>query len=113
MLLKNFGVSRHGRVVFYDYDEVRLITDCNFRDWPRAESYEDQMADEPWLQVLPGDVFPERFAQFMGLPRALAQTVQAVHGQLFDPGWWRTLQAGLARGQYPDTPPYPPGVRVA
>ncbi len=113
MLLKNFGVSRHGRVVFYDYDEVRLITDCTFRDWPKAESYEDQMADEPWFQVLPGDVFPERFAQFMGLPQALSRTVQAVHGQLFDAGWWRALQAELAQGRYPDTPPYPPSLRVA
>lgn len=113
MLLKNFGVSRHGRVVFYDYDEVRLITDCNFRDWPRAQSFEEQMADEPWFQVWPGDVFPERFAQFMGLPQALAQALQAVHGQLFDPNWWRALQAELAQGQYPDTPPYPPSLRVA
>lgn len=113
MLLKNFGVSRHGRVVFYDYDEVRLITDCRFRDWPKADNYEDQLADEPWFQVSPGDVFPERFAQFMGLPQALARTLQAVHGQLFDAGWWRALQAELAQGRYPDTPPYPPGLRVA
>lgn len=113
MLPKNFGVSRHGRVVFYDYDEVRLITDCSFRDWPRAQNFEEQMADEPWFQVWPGDVFPERFAQFMGLPPALAQALQAVHGQLFEPGWWRALQAELAQGRYPDTPPYPPGLRLA
>ncbi|RZZ84008.1 MULTISPECIES: bifunctional isocitrate dehydrogenase kinase/phosphatase [Pseudoxanthomonas] len=113
MLLKNFGVSRHGRVVFYDYDEVRLITDCRFRDWPKAQSYEEQMADEPWFHVAPGDVFPERFAQFMGLPAALTQAVRAVHGQLFDPAWWRELQAALAQDRYPDTPPYPPSLRVA
>ncbi len=113
MLLKNFGVSRHGRVVFYDYDEVRLITDCSFRDWPKAESFEEQMADEPWFQISPGDVFPERFAQFMGLPQALSRTLQAVHGQLFDAGWWRALQAELAQGRYPDTPPYPDSLRVA
>ncbi|WCE05612.1 bifunctional isocitrate dehydrogenase kinase/phosphatase [Pseudoxanthomonas sp. JBR18] len=113
MLLKNFGVSRHGRVVFYDYDEVRLITDCQFRDWPQAQSYEEQMADEPWFHVAPGDVFPERFVQFMGLPAALAQAVRAVHGQLFDPAWWRELQAALAQDRYPDTPPYPPSLRVA
>ena len=61
MLLKNFGVSRHGRVVFYDYDELRLVTDCRFRDWPQATTYEEQMADAPWFHVDAGDVFPERF----------------------------------------------------
>ena len=36
MLWKNFGVTRHGKVVFYDYDEIEYITDCNFRRVPAA-----------------------------------------------------------------------------
>ncbi len=113
MLLKNFGVSRHGRVVFYDYDELCLVSECEFRDWPQATSYEEQMAAEPWFHVGPHDVFPGRFAQFMGLPSAQIEAVRSVHGQLFDPQWWRELQARLRAGDYPDTPPYPDSLRLA
>lgn len=113
MLLKNFGMSRHGKAVFYDYDELCRVVDCNFRDWPRAQSYEEQIADEPWFHVGPRDVFPERFPLFMGLPRPLLEAVRTAHGQLFDPQWWRTLQARLALGDVPDTPPYPPALRLA
>ncbi len=113
MLLKNFGVSRHGRVVFYDYDELRLVTDCRFRDWPQATTYEEQMADAPWFHVDAGDVFPERFPQFLGLPEMQAKALQAAHGDLFRPDWWRDLQSHLAAGDYPDTPPYPDTLRLA
>jgi isocitrate dehydrogenase kinase/phosphatase len=113
MLLKNFGVSRHGRVVFYDYDELRLVTDCRFRDWPQATTYEEQMADAPWFHVDAGDVFPERFPQFLGLPQTQARALKAAHGDLFRPAWWRDLQSHLAAGDYPDTPPYPDTLRLA
>ncbi len=113
MLLKNFGVSRHGRAVFYDYDELCLVTDCNFRAWPVPRSEEEAMASEPWFHVAPNDVFPERFALFMGLPRPLLELVREKHGQLFDPGWWQGLQAGFRQGRFPDTPPYPRALRLA
>ena len=113
MLLKNFGVSRHGRAVFYDYDEVSPITDCHFRDWPQATNYEEEMADGPWFYVGPKDVFPERFRQFLGLPAPLAKALENAHGELFDPSWWRALQARLRDGDYPDTPPYPRALRLA
>ena len=113
MLLKNFGVSRHGRAVFYDYDELCRVTDCNFRPWPQATNEEDAMAGEPWFHVAPGDVFPERFAQFMGLPPRLLNQVREHHGQLFDPAWWQGLQRRFAAGDYPDMPPYPREARLA
>jgi isocitrate dehydrogenase kinase/phosphatase len=113
MLLKNFGVSRHGRVVFYDYDELCLITECEFRDWPEPTCYEEEMSDGPWFYVGPRDVFPERFPQFLGLPGTLAKALKAVHGDLFDAQWWRDLQSQLRRGDYPDTPPYPEALRLA
>lgn len=113
MLLKNFGVSRHGRAVFYDYDELCLVTDCNFRAWPAPRSEEEAMASEPWFHVAPNDVFPERFALFMGLPAPLLELVREKHGQLFDPAWWQGLQAGFRQGSFPDTPPYPRALRVA
>nr|WP_295379246.1 bifunctional isocitrate dehydrogenase kinase/phosphatase [Pseudoxanthomonas sp.] len=113
MLLKNFGVSRHGRAVFYDYDELCLVTDCHFRDWPQPTCYEEEMADGPWFYVGPGDVFPERFPQFLGLPAPQANALRAAHGDLFNAGWWRDLQARLAAGDYPDTPPYPDALKLA
>ena len=67
MLLKNFGVTRHGRVVFYDYDELCLVTDCNFREMPAGRRRPDEFGAEPWFYVGPNDIFPEEFIQFMGL----------------------------------------------
>jgi isocitrate dehydrogenase kinase/phosphatase len=113
MLLKNFGMTRHGRAVFYDYDELCLITDCNFRDYPTPTCYEEEMADGPWFYVGPKDVFPERFPQFLGLPDPLAKALKAVHGELFQAEWWRQLQARLKAGDYPDTPPYPDALKLA
>ena len=113
MLLKNFGVSRHRRVVFYDYDEIGAVSQCHFREWPRPASYEEQIASEPWFHVAAGDVFPERFPMFMALPAPLASALKAVHGQLFDPQWWQSLQAQLRRGEWPDTPPYPEALKLA
>ncbi|WP_368562937.1 bifunctional isocitrate dehydrogenase kinase/phosphatase [Pseudoxanthomonas sp. UTMC 1351] len=113
MLLKNFGMSRHGRAVFYDYDELCLITDCNFRDYPTPMTYEEEMADGPWFYVGPKDVFPERFPQFLGLPEPLSKALKAVHGELFQAEWWRQLQARLKAGDYPDTPPYPDALKLA
>ena len=113
MLLKNFGVSRHGRVVFYDYDELCRISDCHFRAWPQPRNPEEAMADEPWFHVASNDVFPERFAMFMGLPAPLLALVRERHGHLFDPAWWLGLQDGFARGEYLDLPPYPRAARLA
>lgn len=113
MLLKNFGITRHARAVFYDYDELCLVTDCNFRDWPQPSNYEEQMADEPWFHVGPHDVFPERFPLFMGLPAAMLESVKQTHADLFDPQWWRALRDRLAEDDYPDTPPYADALRLA
>ena len=113
MLPKNFGVSRHGRAVFYDYDELSLLTDCVFRAWPEPRNAEEAMADEPWFHVGPHDVFPERFAPFMGLPAPELAAVREHFGHLFDPAWWQGLQAGFAAGEYPDSPPYAGQHRLA
>ncbi|MFL9583335.1 bifunctional isocitrate dehydrogenase kinase/phosphatase [Stenotrophomonas sp. AB1(2024)] len=113
MLPKNFGVSRHGRVVFYDYDELCLVSDCVFRAWPQPRNADEAMADEPWFHVGPRDVFPERFAPFMGLPADELAGVREHHGHLFDPQWWQKLQARFAAGDYPDTPPYAASHRLA
>ena len=113
MLPKNFGVSRHGRAVFYDYDELCLVSDCVFRDWPAPRNAEEALADEPWFHVGPRDVFPERFGPFMGLPAAELAAVREHFGHLFQPAWWRGLQDCFAAGEHPDTPPYARENRLA
>lgn len=92
LLLKNFGVSRHGRVIFYDYDEICLLTECTFRDLPAARDDEDELRAEPWFYVGPRDVFPEQFLEFLGLPAALRTEFSSRHGDLLTAGYWRQLR---------------------
>ncbi len=106
MLLKNFGVTRHGRVVFYDYDEICYLTDVNFRDIPEPRSPEDEMAAEPWYSVGPDDVFPEEFRRFLFGRRKIKRMFEDMHGELFEPSYWRGLQAAIDEGQVMDVFPY-------
>jgi isocitrate dehydrogenase kinase/phosphatase len=106
MLLKNFGVTRHGRVVFYDYDELRPLTDCHFRHIPPAPTYEDDLAAEPWFPISEHDIFPEEFLHFMGLPAALQAEFLAHHSDLLDPAYWQTTQTRLQNGEYIHILPY-------
>jgi isocitrate dehydrogenase kinase/phosphatase len=100
LLLKNFGVTRHGRVIFYDYDEVSLLGECEFRELPSAQSDEEETAAEPWFYVGPRDVFPEQWLPFLSLPPALREVFLARHAELLTPAWWRARQqsAGPALG---------------
>jgi hypothetical protein len=77
MLLKNFGVTRHGRVVFYDYDELCLLTTCNFRAIPTPRHEEDELSDLPWYPVAENDIFPEQFTRFLGVGPELKSTVSS------------------------------------
>jgi isocitrate dehydrogenase kinase/phosphatase len=106
MLLKNFGVTRHGRVVFYDYDEICYLTDVNFRSIPEARTLEEEMSAEPWYTVAPGDVFPEEFRRFLFGRSRIKQLFTSMHGELFDPEYWRGLQAAITDGQVMDVFPY-------
>ncbi len=112
MLLKNFGVTRHGRVVFYDYDELALLTDCRFRVLPEAAHVEDEMGEEPWFGVDEADIFPEEFRNFLGLPADLREVVEWHHADLFDGGFWRATQQRLAAGEIIDIFPYRPEQRL-
>jgi isocitrate dehydrogenase kinase/phosphatase len=111
MLYKNFGVTRQGRVVFYDYDEVAYVTECNFRRIPQARTPEDEMASEPWYAVGPNDVFPEEFGTFLlGDPRVRA-TFMNHHGDLLEAEFWQRKQARIRAGLLEDVFPYPESVR--
>lgn len=112
LLLKNFGVSRHGRVLFYDYDELCLVEECRFRAVPAMREEDETRPLDEWLYAGADDVFPELFPQFLGIAPALRARLRAVHGEIFDPLWWRDVQARLAAGEHFDVPPYPDAVRL-
>lgn len=106
ILLKNFGVTRHGRVVFYDYDELCLLTSCSFRALPQPSSYEEEYAAEPWFAVGEHDIFPEEFQSFLGLPDPLHAIFVRHHADLFDVRFWQGIQARLTAGDVLDIFPY-------
>jgi isocitrate dehydrogenase kinase/phosphatase len=95
LLLKNFGVTSHGRVIFYDYDELCLVSDCVFRDLPRARNEEEEISAEPWFHCGPRDVFPEQWLPFLCIPPALSEVFKRHHASLLTAAWWRA-QAALA-----------------
>ena len=93
LLLKNFGVSRHGRVIFYDYDELCLVTECSFRDLPAARDDEDEWRAEPWFYVAPNDVFPAQWLEFLGIKGELREEFLVHHAELLGADYWRRLRA--------------------
>jgi isocitrate dehydrogenase kinase/phosphatase len=95
LLLKNFGVTSHGRIIFYDYDEICLVSDCNFRDLPQPRTDEEETSAEPWFHYGPRDVFPEEWLPFLNVPAALLPVFTQQHGCLLTASWWRA-QAALA-----------------
>lgn len=106
MLLKNFGVTRHGRVVFYDYDEICFLTEVNFRYIPEARYPEDEMASEPWYSVGPNDVFPEEFPRFLFADIQQRRLFAKLHGELYDANYWKGLQEAISDGKVIDVFPY-------
>jgi isocitrate dehydrogenase kinase/phosphatase len=112
LLLKNFGVTRHGRVVFYDYDELAALTECRFRRLPPSRDDDSEMASEPWFRVSEGDVFPEEFPRFLELGGDLRRQFVAEHGCLFEPEWWQEMRRLNEEGELVDVFPYPESRRL-
>ncbi len=110
---KNFGVTRSGRVVFYDYDELCFITDCHFRDLPQARTPEEEMAAEPWFSVHENDIFPEEFPNFLFFPEPARSALFEKHGDLFHADFWRGVQEKLQAGEVLEVFPYEPDRRLA
>ena len=106
ILLKNFGVTRHGRVVFYDYDELCPLTSCNFKKLPLASRYEDELSSEPWFYVDDNDVFPEEFRKFLGLSEPLRAVFLEQHADIFEIEFWRRTQEAIKAGKLPHIYPY-------
>ena len=112
MLLKNFGVTRNGRVICYDYDELCLLSECRFRRIPEPTSIEDELSAEPWFHVGEQDVFPEEFKAFLVPPGRLRDAFLEAHGDLLDIEFWQSAQRRLAAGEVVDVFPYRRDVRL-
>ena len=112
LLPKNFGVTRSGRVVFYDYDELALLSDCRFRQMPKARDDIDIYSDEIWFHVADNDVFPEEFPRFMALKKDYVAILEETHGELFDAQWWQDIQQRIASGEALDVAPYGQDARL-
>ncbi len=106
MLWKNFGVTRHGKVVFYDYDEIEYLTDCHFRKVPEPRNEEEEMSGEIWYRVGPKDVFPETFAPFLLGNPAVREVFMAHHADLLEAGFWQGHKERILAGHVHDVFPY-------
>ena len=113
LMLKNFGVTRFGRVLFYDYDEIVYLTDCRFRTMPRARDDDDEMANEPWFSVGPSDVFPEQFPTFLLPPGKPREAFLELHGDLAEARYWTYLQEKVRAGVIEESFPYPEKMRFS
>jgi isocitrate dehydrogenase kinase/phosphatase len=113
LLLKNFGVTRYGRVVFYDYDELCELTECHFRRFPRPRHEDDEMASDPWFNVEKNDVFPEQFPTFLLPPGKPRDDFMALHSDLADAGYWTAQQERVKAGIQDDLFPYAQAMRFS
>ncbi len=112
LLVKNFGVTRHGRVVFYDYDELSSLLDVQFRDIPPPRNDFDAMSDEPWYSVSDRDVFPEEHEQFLGMTEELREEFASAHGDLFRADAWQAIQDRIRAGELIEVFPYDETARL-
>jgi len=106
MLLKNFGVTRHRRVVFYDYDEIVPLTDCHFRTIPKPRSEAEEMSSKPWFTVGPNDIFPEEFSLFFSGNQRAREVFDTLHSDIYDASFWQELQQKVSSGHVEDFFPY-------
>lgn len=106
LLLKNFGVTRHGRVIFYDYDELCLLEQVNFRRIPAARNNQQVYSGEAWYTVGEMDVFPEEFEAFMVPAGALKDAFMEHHRNLLSVDFWRGMQQVHSEGTMLDFYPY-------
>jgi isocitrate dehydrogenase kinase/phosphatase len=105
LLLKNFGVTKGGRVIFYDYDELCFVTECRFRELPSVSEHDDD-EDGRAMYVAPNDIFPEEFPRFLGLTPAMRAGLMAAHSDVFTARWWVEVQHQVAQGVRREIPPY-------
>ena len=113
LLFKNFGVTRFGRVVFYDYDEIEYLTACNFRKIPPVPAGFDEMSNDVWYPVAANDIFPEEFATFLLTDPGVRADFLKSHANLLDARWWQAVQQQLTGADLPEVLSYSESVRFA
>jgi isocitrate dehydrogenase kinase/phosphatase len=106
MLWKNFGITRHGKVVFYDYDEIEYVTDCQFRRVPPPRDEDDELSGEIWYRVGPKDVFPETFGPFLLGNPLVRDVFMKHHADLLDMAFWQSHKERILAGHVFDVFPY-------
>ncbi len=113
LLMKNFGVTGQGqgRIVFYDYDEICYLTECNFRKIPEPRYPEDEFASEPWYSIAANDIFPEQFATFLFADQRVRKAFLKYHRDLLEADFWTQKQENIENGIYEDVFPYPQKIR--
>jgi len=111
MMHKNFGLTRHQRVVFYDYDEICYMTDCRFRNIPAARCIDDEMSTEPWYSVEENDVFPETFDSFFFPNKKSRELFLKHHHELIEVDYWKTIRETIIKGGQADVFSYSPKMR--
>ncbi|MBJ7603552.1 MAG: bifunctional isocitrate dehydrogenase kinase/phosphatase [Candidatus Dormibacteraeota bacterium] len=112
LLPKNFGLTRHSRVVCYDYDELGLLSEFTFRPLPAAVDDQDELADEAWFGIGPRDLFPEEFGRFLGLTPEQRKALEVLHRNLYDVTFWQSTQALVRSAEIIDIFPYPASRRL-
>lgn len=111
MLLKNFGVTRHNRVVFYDYDEISTMREINIRETPPPRNPEQEMASEPWFHIDENDFFPQQFESFVASHPKVRERFLHHHADLLQPAYWKKIQQNIIQNKRPDVFPYPQSKR--
>lgn len=106
MLMKNFGVTRWGRVVFYDYDEICPLTDCNFREVPQTQNALEELSSDSYFDIEPNDIFPSQFKVFFSANELAFNAFNSHHSDLFNAKFWQTCQQQVQQGYLPDVYPY-------
>ncbi|PAJ75437.1 bifunctional isocitrate dehydrogenase kinase/phosphatase [Pseudoalteromonas sp. NBT06-2] len=106
MLMKNFGVTRWGRVVFYDYDEICPLTQCDFKSIPQADNTYDELSNEPWFDIEANDVFPEQFSVFLSSNLKAKKHFDYYHKDLYRVEFWQALQLNIHKGEIANVFPY-------
>ena len=112
LLYKNFGVTRYGRVAFYDYDEIEYLTDCEIREVPAPRNEDDEMASEPWYRIGPKDIFPETYKTFLLGNDQIRDLLLKHHADLFQPAMWQSYKNRLLAGEIPDFIEYDQSLRL-
>ncbi|WP_024604157.1 MULTISPECIES: bifunctional isocitrate dehydrogenase kinase/phosphatase [unclassified Pseudoalteromonas] len=106
MLMKNFGVTRWGRVVFYDFDEICPLTDCNFREVPQTQNALEELSSNSYFDIAENDIFPSQFKVFFSANEIAFNYFNNEHSNLFLATFWQGCQQQVHNGYLPDVYPY-------